>query len=740
MRRVWLFLGGLGGFGMVLVVVLAFASGSGAARPGGGGSREKMSAGVRSRPGVGLRETSVMELARARRTAAARRRRLESPTSQESRVRSRTAFRGLGVGAARRLLAGDYGSQLAGVSGNPAVAVERSGRVVRYLNNYRALVRGRHGLEVLTSSAPLRVSARGGGLRPVDLRLEAGGGGFAPVRPLVDVSVAEASAGGVAVGGDGLRVSLEGENVVGGLMAGQDVFFGGVGRDMDAVISPTLGGAELFAVLRSRESPEVIRYRLALPAGAVLVAQGGGAVVERGGVPLARIPTPVARDAQGSEVGVSMVVAGDELVLTVAHRGHDVAYPLLVDPSVISVTENAKGWEFKKSHRFCEEAQIFGKAPGGGSRATVEAPLTSYPRPMTELCGEEERNYQIAEGREAWVGSVYFTAVEFYNVALAFTLKPEEEEAVFWKLGGCGTGEMGYNSKPPPSIVLLETPNCHPTSENGASLTLLVGQIKSLEPLTLSAALSVEAILLHEAWVLPEESEGYGGSNPGEPYRPKCMLGHPVDCATGNQVESQTDLHVGGRGLGLDLTRTYNSRLAAKLTSHGVFGYGWTGPYNAHLTTEKVVSGLGTKEVATVYQDNGSTVRFERGSSGEPWTPTGPLVQAALVPGGGSNTVYTLPDQSKLTFDGNGRVSSEADRNGNTTTMSRNGEGRLDSVTDPAGRKLTFAYNGEGLVESVKDPLGHTTKYTYEAGNLATVTEPGKAVRAGGSNTTPRTS
>jgi RHS repeat-associated protein len=633
---------------------------------------------------------------------------------------------GVASGAAGRLLERDFGGVLAGASGNPAVSVARSGRVVRYLSDYRALVRGRRGLEVVRSSVPLRVVGRGGVRRPVDLRLVGGAGGFAAVRPLVGVSIAGDSGGGVAVGGDGLRVVPEGASVPGGLVGGRDVFFGGVGRDMDGVVAPVLGGVELFSVLRSRLSAEEIRYRLALPLGAVLRAAGGGAVVSRGGVVLARVPAPVARDARGRRVGVRMEVDGDELVLRVAHRERDVAYPVLVDPSVITITEKSEGWGFTKMFRGCgEEAAVSGKAPGGGSSLVLEAPLTEYPRPEMMFCKEEPRNYQIAWGLWTWKGPVYFTSVEFSGMSLAETTEPEDTTAVAWTLSACEATRFGLNGEALPSSVLLEHPKCKATGSNSVGVELVVGEVKHEQPVAVSATMSVGAILLHEAWVLPSESETYGPVTPGEPFRTRCELGHPVDCATGNQVESQTDLHVGGRGMGLDLTRTYNSRLAAKLGSHGVWGYGWAGPYSAHVTTEKVVFGLGVQEVAMVYQDNGSAVRFERGSAEEPWSPAGPLVQATLT-GSGGGYVYTLPSQSKLTFDGSGRLSSEADRNGNTMTMTRNGEGRLESVTDPAGRKMAFAYNAEGLTESAKDPLGHTVKYTYEAGNLASVTEPGE--------------
>ncbi len=214
--------------------------------------------------------------------------------------------------------------------------------------------------------------------------------------------------------------------------------------------------------------------------------------------------------------------------------------------------------------------------------------------------------------------------------------------------------------------------------------------------------------------VSPEEE--YGPGSEGALHKPKCMLGEPVNCATGNQVETQTDLTVGGRGPGLNLTRTYNSQLAAKQSSPGLFGYGWTASYCAHV---EVKEELGE---AVVYQDDGSTVRFLR--SGEGWVAAAPLVQATLAKEG-TGYVYTLPDQKVLKFNSGGQLTSETDRNGNTLTMNRNAEGRLESVSDPAGRKLALAYNANGQVESAEDPMKHVVKYTYESGNLKNVTQPG---------------
>jgi RHS repeat-associated protein len=219
--------------------------------------------------------------------------------------------------------------------------------------------------------------------------------------------------------------------------------------------------------------------------------------------------------------------------------------------------------------------------------------------------------------------------------------------------------------------------------------------------------------------ISPEQAAQWGGAeNPSAPGMPHPTCGDPVSCATGNFSETQTDLSVGGRGVGLNLTRTYNSQAAAA-EQHGAFGYGWTSSFGDRLVVEKA------SKIATVHQANGGTVPFTEASEGKfiaaPWT------QDTLIGSTESGYTLTLADQVKFKFSGgSGRLESVTDRDGNATTLVYSEAGRLEAITDPAGRKITLAYNAEGLVESAKDPLGHTVKYTYEGGNLASVTQPGE--------------
>jgi RHS repeat-associated protein len=206
--------------------------------------------------------------------------------------------------------------------------------------------------------------------------------------------------------------------------------------------------------------------------------------------------------------------------------------------------------------------------------------------------------------------------------------------------------------------------------------------------------------------------------DPSEKVGKNCNSADPVECATGNFWESQTDVAVGGRGIGLHLTRSYSAQDAAAASSPGPFGYGWTGTYGDALAIE------GGGEAVTLVHGDGSTVPFTK-ASGTAYEPPA-WSQATLSGSPEAGYVLTESDQTELRFSGAGRLEAIADRNDNETTFAYE-SGRLKTVTDPGGRQLTFAYDGGGQVESVEDPLGNLVKYGYESGNLTSVTMPGES-------------
>jgi RHS repeat-associated protein len=206
--------------------------------------------------------------------------------------------------------------------------------------------------------------------------------------------------------------------------------------------------------------------------------------------------------------------------------------------------------------------------------------------------------------------------------------------------------------------------------------------------------------------------------NKSAPQMPNCFVAKPVNCASGNQTEEQTDFASGGRGPALAVTRSYNSQGGAEAEEAGPWGYGWSGPYSAHLEFNEESGSV------TVVQENGATAAFVL-FEGE--YVSGDWIQATLVMEiveGKEIYIFTLPTQEELKFNSEGKLTELKDRNGNAITLSYE-SGKLTKVKDPVGRELIYAYTG-AQVSSVEDPMGHKFKYAYESGNLASVTMPGE--------------
>jgi RHS repeat-associated protein len=202
----------------------------------------------------------------------------------------------------------------------------------------------------------------------------------------------------------------------------------------------------------------------------------------------------------------------------------------------------------------------------------------------------------------------------------------------------------------------------------------------------------------------PSESFGGGGlssKNPG------CDTGKPVNCVTGNFWHTFTDLTVPGRGLALDLNRTYNA-LGAGIDSP--FGFGWSSSYTSHLTFDAASGDV------TVVQENGSTSTFH--ADGDAYTAP-PRVFATLTKNTDGTYSFVRHHQQSFKFSASGALLAAKDLNGYTTTLDYDTEGRLSTVTDPAGRKLSFSHNADGKITKVTDPASRTVSYSYDgSGNL----------------------
>ena len=189
----------------------------------------------------------------------------------------------------------------------------------------------------------------------------------------------------------------------------------------------------------------------------------------------------------------------------------------------------------------------------------------------------------------------------------------------------------------------------------------------------------------------------------------------PVNAETGNFWHTFTDLSIPGRGLAINVQRSYNSDPSA-LAAAGLFGPGWSFSYGMNVT------GIGTTTV-TVNQENGATVSFTL--SGGVYTPTSPQMIATLT-AVGSTLVFQRQGRNSFTFDAaSGQLISEKDVNGFVTTVSHPDPSRL-VITDAGGRAVTANIAG-GLIRSLTDasnPARTVATYNYDAaGNLAEVVD-----------------
>lgn len=219
-----------------------------------------------------------------------------------------------------------------------------------------------------------------------------------------------------------------------------------------------------------------------------------------------------------------------------------------------------------------------------------------------------------------------------------------------------------------------------------------------------------------------------GGTNKSEVSCEGCD-GDPVNSATGEFTENETDLTVPGPGPALTLTRSYGSQASTSATNtalpNGPLGYGWTDGFNMTVSADPTSSG-----VEDVYQENGSVVQFQHQADGTWSAPS--RVLAALRSNSDGSWTLTRHENQIFTFNSAGALTAESDPQGDTTTIAHNSSGQISTVTNQAGRTLTFTWTS-GQLTAVADSLGRTVRYAYDtAGNLIRVTHPDGGVTAYG--------
>ncbi|MDQ6735097.1 MAG: DUF6531 domain-containing protein, partial [Nitrospirota bacterium] len=203
----------------------------------------------------------------------------------------------------------------------------------------------------------------------------------------------------------------------------------------------------------------------------------------------------------------------------------------------------------------------------------------------------------------------------------------------------------------------------------------------------------------------PTESLGNGNKSwASSVVGVQALVGCPCNTATGNFTEALRDIAIPGRGLPLDVTRTYNSLAAS---TDGPFGFGWTFTYGASLSQDAATGNV------TIHQENASQLTFTPSGGGH--YSTLPRFIATLVKGTDGSFTFTRHKRQIMTFSSSGQLLKEADLNGYTTTITYDDKRRPVAVTDAAGQAVTLRYD-ESHIQSMTDPMGRTVKYDYDKG------------------------
>ncbi|MCX4755684.1 LamG-like jellyroll fold domain-containing protein [Kitasatospora purpeofusca] len=154
-----------------------------------------------------------------------------------------------------------------------------------------------------------------------------------------------------------------------------------------------------------------------------------------------------------------------------------------------------------------------------------------------------------------------------------------------------------------------------------------------------------------------------------------------VDPLTGDYTTSATDATVPTAGPPLDVTRVYNS---LDTRTAGLFGTGWSSPYDTRLTFD----GRGD---ALITLPDGQRVRFAYNADGSYTPPAGRF--ATLVETGTTGLDLTEKTGTVLHFDEAARLASTTDANGLAVRYSYTTDGLLIKATSEAsGRSLNFTW------------------------------------------------
>ncbi len=234
-------------------------------------------------------------------------------------------------GGAYQLLQEHFPGIAASVDTTAGVGPGATGR--DYVGNRGAIVRRGGHVRYVVSSAPIRTADR----RAVDLTLtELPGQAVRPVAAPYYLVAGTDSGDGFTIGPRGSAAfdvtpaGVRGEAEF--VERGNVLVAAATHVDTDSVMRPTPSGLSTFEVLKSASSPSEFRYELNLREGQSARQDGDTVLISTGARADAVVTAPMAVDARGRAVPISLRLVDTALVMSVEHRDGGYTYPVLADP------------------------------------------------------------------------------------------------------------------------------------------------------------------------------------------------------------------------------------------------------------------------------------------------------------------------------------------------------------------------------------------------------------------------
>jgi RHS repeat-associated protein len=182
---------------------------------------------------------------------------------------------------------------------------------------------------------------------------------------------------------------------------------------------------------------------------------------------------------------------------------------------------------------------------------------------------------------------------------------------------------------------------------------------------------------------------------------PGSLVVNGVNIADGGLAVTNTDFEIGGRGLSLSLTRSYNKATA---TTFNPLGYGWSHNFQVLLVQTKDENG---KRVWQMTAGDGAGQTFPEASLKDGKVGALDPHQGSLVPNADGSVDYFTKAHVKYHFPGAIDESSPGFYNGAYM-------GNLQYVEEPNGNRLTLAYDAKGRMTRVTDSSNRALDFTYE--------------------------